>query len=101
MQSLKSLVTTYWESRPIPECWTAHFGEYDLDDPIASGLTEYQAVENLLEWTEERNAPTAVIKAWEEWLRDDHGSLHQDDDRDELWEKFTGEILSQFKEVAA
>lgn len=40
----------------------------------------------------ESDAPEFIQEEFEIWLQDDHGNLHPDDDREELWEKYLEEI---------
>jgi predicted acetyltransferase len=49
------------------------------------------------------DAPESVQAEYQEWLQDDHGSLHADDDHEELWDKFCDHIAQhvQIGKVAA
>lgn len=80
--------------------WFCCFDSEKDDGPditfSASGETKLEAAESMMADIDESNAPKQLIELWEDWLRDDHGSLHQDDDRDELWEKFEAEIIARF-----
>ena len=44
-------------------------------------------------------APDAIVEMYGKWLRDDHSPLHEDDDAEELWDKFLASLVKQ--EVAA
>ena len=50
-------ITTGETCPPIPirnHDWFAHWGDYDLDDAIATGATEAEAIINLVEMTAEQ-----------------------------------------------
>jgi hypothetical protein len=49
------------------------------------------------------DAPESVQAEYQAWLQDDHGSLHADDDHEELWDKFCEQIAKhvQVGKVAA
>ena len=44
-------------------------------------------------------APDAIVEMYGAWLRDDHSPLHEDDDAEELWDKFLASLVKQ--DVAA
>jgi hypothetical protein len=71
----------------------AYYGTEDISvDEFIKSISEYGD-------TSLASAPDAIQDMYRKWLRDDHSPLHEDDDAEELWDKFLASLVKQ--EVAA
>jgi hypothetical protein len=71
----------------------AYYGTEDISvDEFIKSISEYGD-------TSYSTAPDAIVEMYGKWLRDDHSPLHEDDDAEELWDKFLASLVKQ--EVAA
>jgi hypothetical protein len=71
----------------------AYYGTEDISvDEFIRSISEYGD-------TSYSTAPDAIVEMYGKWLRDDHSPLHEDDDAEELWDKFLASLVKQ--EVAA
>jgi len=71
----------------------AYYGTEDISvDEFIKSISEYGD-------TSYSTAPDAIVEMYGKWLSDDHSPLHEDDDAEELWDKFLASLVKQ--EVAA
>jgi hypothetical protein len=60
-------------------------------------LTVDEFIRSISEYgdTSYSTAPDAIVEMYGKWLRDDHSPLHEDDDAEELWDKFLASLVKQ------
>ena len=65
----------------------AYYGIEDISvDEFIKSISEYGD-------TSYSTAPDAIVEMYGKWLRDDHSPLHEDDDAEELWDKFLASLV--------
>ena len=65
----------------------AYYGTEDISvDEFIKSISEYGD-------TSYSTAPDAIVEMYGKWLRDDHSPLHEDDDAEELWDKFLASLV--------